>query len=313
MRLVSYNVRYFGHGLKGLASTAGSKQGIAQALASLDPLPDVVALQEVETRSIRSLVAHAAAHDAETQLEAFVRHLDGALDAAKRGARYDALYFPAHSYRAGPVVLYTTGLAVLLRRGHVQRLSDNSRAPHEITFRKSERLRTVKQTRIAAHVHLEGAHGERFFLFNTHLSLPTFWAKEFWSQADKMGFGKNQLHEARTLGEYVRHASHGEPFLVVGDFNSPPSTPVYEHLTRDEGLIGAQEVLRLIDPLDRKGFASAGFMNLRMHLDHVFGGNGMSFADMNDTHAFGLKGGRFSGLSDHVPLLATFDPGRSRR
>ncbi|RYZ16485.1 MAG: endonuclease, partial [Myxococcaceae bacterium] len=54
LRIVTYNVRYFGHMLKGLASTIGPKRRVAAALATLDPLPDVVCLQEVETSSIRS-------------------------------------------------------------------------------------------------------------------------------------------------------------------------------------------------------------------------------------------------------------------
>ena len=58
MRLVSYNVRYFGHALKGLASTATSKQDIADAISNLTPMADVIALQEVETKSIRSSAAH---------------------------------------------------------------------------------------------------------------------------------------------------------------------------------------------------------------------------------------------------------------
>jgi endonuclease/exonuclease/phosphatase family metal-dependent hydrolase len=66
-RIVSYNVRYFGHGLKGLASTRGAKQQIAQSLASLDPLPAVICLQEVEQRSLRSRLAYRVAHAEETR------------------------------------------------------------------------------------------------------------------------------------------------------------------------------------------------------------------------------------------------------
>ena len=36
LRVVSYNVRYFGHALKGLASTRASERAIASRLASLD-------------------------------------------------------------------------------------------------------------------------------------------------------------------------------------------------------------------------------------------------------------------------------------
>src|SRR5205085_10649684 len=54
LRIVSYNVRYFGHALRGLASTRGGKRGVAEALAALDPAADIVCLQEVETISLRS-------------------------------------------------------------------------------------------------------------------------------------------------------------------------------------------------------------------------------------------------------------------
>src|SRR5687767_13032030 len=52
LRLVSYNVRYFGHALKGLASTRGAKRVIASRLVDLDPRPDLICLQEVETISL---------------------------------------------------------------------------------------------------------------------------------------------------------------------------------------------------------------------------------------------------------------------
>ena len=54
VRVITYNVRYFGHGTRGIASTAKSMERIAGALAGLDPLADVICLQEVETTSLRS-------------------------------------------------------------------------------------------------------------------------------------------------------------------------------------------------------------------------------------------------------------------
>ena len=76
LRIVSYNVRYFGHALRGLASTRTSLERIALKLASLTPLADVICLQEVETRSLRSTVAF---RDAHTQLEAFMVALEAVL------------------------------------------------------------------------------------------------------------------------------------------------------------------------------------------------------------------------------------------
>jgi endonuclease/exonuclease/phosphatase family metal-dependent hydrolase len=72
LRLLSYNVRYFGHSTRGLASTRTSMRRIAEAIASLSPLPSIVCLQEVETRSIRSTLAHPGER---TQLERFMEML----------------------------------------------------------------------------------------------------------------------------------------------------------------------------------------------------------------------------------------------
>lgn len=307
MRIVSYNVRYFGHALKGLASTATSKQSIADAIAALTPLPDVVALQEVETKSIRSSAAHRGGLPTETQLEAFMRHLEQALQKKGQAMPYRAFYYPAHVYGVGPLKVYTTGLAVLVNQQTTNVLKGNSDQPFDITFRGSERLKKVKQTRIAAHLHLEDTKGRPFHLFNTHLSLPTPWAKEFWSQKVKMGHGANQLTEAKAVAQYAANVSRKEPYLIVGDFNSAPATPVYKLLTEAEKLVGAQAVLKQIDESRPDSFSTAGFMNLRMHLDHIFG-HGVEFGDMQDTHAFGDGKGRFAGLSDHVPLITSFEP-----
>ncbi|MBL8919085.1 MAG: endonuclease/exonuclease/phosphatase family protein [Myxococcaceae bacterium] len=309
MRLVSYNVRYFGHALKGLASTATSKQGIADAIASLTPLADVIALQEVETKSIRSTAAHRGAPPAETQLDAFMRHLEATMQRRGVPMPYSAFYFPAHVYGVGPLKVYTTGLAILVNQQTVNVLKGNSDQPFDITHRTERTIRRIKQTRIAAHLHLEDTKGHAFHLFNTHLSLPTPWAKEFWSQKVKMGHGKNQLTEARAVSDYAKHVAHREPYLIVGDFNSAPATPVYELLTREAKLQGAQEVLKQIDAGRPDSFSTAGFMQLRMHLDHIFG-RGVEFADLRDTHAFGDEVSRFHGLSDHVPLITCFEPAR---
>lgn len=305
MRVVSYNVRYFGHGLKGLASTAGSKRAIAAALSALDPLPDVVSLQEVETRSIRAGVAHRGAHPDETQLQAFVRHLTDTFHQRGLVMPYSAFYFPAHTYALGPVKFYTTGLAMLVNQQQLQVIADNGQRPHAITHHASPAFKRMKQTRIAAHLHLEDQAGKTFHLFNTHLSLPSWRAKEFWSQPGKMGFGKNQLAEAKAVSEFASAVARQEPYLLMGDFNTAPATPVYEYLTREAKLRGAQEELKQIDLRRPEAFATAGFMRMRMHLDHIFGHGGLEFVDLEGTKTFGDPHSPFSGLSDHVPLIAT--------
>ncbi len=150
---------------------------------------------------------------------------------------------------------------------------------------------------------LSDPSGRTLHVFNTHLSLPTPWSKTFWSQRDKMGYGVNQLREAESLAQFVHHHAGDEPFVVAGDFNSPPQSPVYRYLTEEAGFVGAQQALGQIN--GAKSFASAGFMRLRMHLDHLFGG-GIRWLDLDGTAPFGEKSGRFFGLSDHVPLIARF-------
>ena len=90
LRIVSYNVRYFGHALRGLASTRRSKRAIAEALASLIPAADIVCLQEVETISLRSRLAFRKGHEAETQLEAFMGELEQAYDKRQSLKKADA-------------------------------------------------------------------------------------------------------------------------------------------------------------------------------------------------------------------------------
>lgn len=300
LRVVSYNVRYFGHALRGLASTMGPKRRVAAAIAALDPLPDVICLQEVETRSIRS---HTADRHAEpTQLEAFMGRMVEIFAARGLVMPYEAFYFPAHTYRFRKINLYTTGLAVLVHAGRLAIEHHNSLSPEDLTHRPSvEALRQHKQTRICAHVRVRTLAGRALNIFNTHLSLPNFFTREFWARGDKMGFGRNQLQEAQLLAAFVRRYAEDEPFMVAGDFNTAPGTPVYRFLEEEVGFRSALPILR--EHLDARGrFPTAGFMHLRMHLDHLFGG-GLEFQDLEGTRPFGDRSSPFWGLSDHMPLI----------
>ncbi len=302
LRVLSYNVRYFAHALSGLATTRRSMDGIARKLAHLEPLADVVCLQEVETRSLRSTVAFRKAGS--TQLEAFMETLAADFTRAKRPFPYQAYYFPAHTYRVRQTAIYTTGLAVLVNTQRLRVEGHNGSAPHPITHHHVARLREAKQSRICAHLRLATSSGSALHVFNTHLSLPTPFARSFWAAREKMGFGPNQLHEAHKLVAHVHAVAGREPFVVCGDFNSSPASPVYRYLTAEAGWAGAQEVLRQIDATARSGFPTAGFFRLRMHLDHLFGGNGVRWLDLDGTAPFGASA--FQGLSDHVPLIARF-------
>lgn len=308
LRIVSYNVRYFGHALRGLASTRGAKRGIASQLAALAPCADLVCLQEVETRSLRSSVAHrkAGGEVEETQLEAFMVELESAYAKAGNPCPYEAFYFRAHAYRFGDLPIYTTGLAILVNLQRLKVDSHNVAQPEHITYHHIVSWKDRKQSRICAHMKLQDPAGRTLHVFNTHLSLPTPFTREFWSRKQKMGFGHNQLHEARSLFNFIQRHAHGEPFVVCGDFNSPPASPVYRFLTEECRLTGAQERLGLIDPTASRGFPTAGFMRLRMHLDHMFSGGPIRWVDMEGTHPYGETASPFHGLSDHMPLIGRF-------
>jgi endonuclease/exonuclease/phosphatase family metal-dependent hydrolase len=306
LRIVTYNVRYFGHRLRGLASTRGGKRGVAESLAALDPVPDIVCLQEVETISLRSRLVFRRSHTEETQLESFMSELEQAFEKKPPPFPYDAFYFRASVSRIGNTPLQTQGLAILVHRYRLKIDAHNCESPHNITYHHVLRWKDRKQTRICAHMRLKAPGGRAFHLFNTHLSLPTPFASSFWTNKEKMGFGINQLHEAKTLAAFIHRHAGSDPFIVCGDFNSPPASPVYRYLTEDARLLGVQRHLGQIDGSPR-GFPTAGFMNLRMHLDHLFSSGAVRWLDLEGTKAFGDKSSPFWGKSDHMPLIARFD------
>jgi len=300
IRVVSYNVRYFGHALKGLASTRSSERRIAAGLAALAPLPDLICLQEIETISVRSRVARGRAAPGETQLMSFMGELERAFARSGQPFPYDGFYFRAHANRIRGFPITTHGLAIVVNTRRLRVESHNVESPGHITHHHVELFRDRKQGRICAHMALADAAGRRLHVFNTHLSLPTPFAKAFWTRRQRMGWGVNQLHEAHSLAAYVNRHARGEPFVVCGDFNAQPSSPVFRYLTESAGFRCAERDLGL---LERDGYPTAGFMRMRMHLDHIFYGNGTRFLDLEGSSPFGDGASRFAGLSDHVPLI----------
>lgn len=306
-RLMSYNVRYFGHALRGAGSTRGALSAIARAIAELERPPDLICLQEVETRSLRSRMCHTPGKEDETQLEAMMSTLDAVLEEKDRKDRYTGYYFPAHAYKVGAAQIYTTGLAVLARSGFVID-QHNADSPHDITHRRIQRVARYKQSRICAHVRfkLDGDEKTAIDVFNTHLSLPAFATSEFMKRGPKMGYGRNQEAEIDRLSQFIHETKKSDRYVVVGDFNSLPASPAYDRFI-DTG--------RVVDPFPEKVghrpidlrtlWPTAGFMHLRMRLDHVFLGPGLEAVDFEDTHPFGVES-RWDGLSDHVPILGRF-------
>ncbi len=303
LRLISYNVRYFGHAARGLASTRSGKRGIANAISALDPVPDLICLQEVETRSIRSNIGRS--YPEQTQLESFMSQLRAAYAQQGKEQPYQALYFRAHNYRLGDISLYTTGLAVLYNTNTLRVDRHNAEAPEGITHYGVSPWKDTKQSRICAHMQLEDRSGKTFHLFNTHLSLPSPFAREYWAIKDKMGWGVNQVSEASRLVNFVQQRADGDPFVICGDFNSLPGSPVFRLLCDEAGFVAPQLELGQIDPAHPRKFPTAGFLRLRMHLDHLFSDPRVHWIDLEGTHPFG--NGPFQGLSDHMPLIGRFE------
>lgn len=292
--VMTWNVRYFGHALRGLASTKGAVTRAASALAALVPLPDLVALQEVETRSLR------AGMHAVPQIERFLDALHAALAAAGRPERFTGLYYPAHSYKVpGAPPLYTTGLAILVGpRLEVE--AHNTTEPHEITALPSHALRGLKQRRIVAHVRVRPREGgPSLDLFNTHLSLPSFREVGPHRVPSRMGHGSNQLAEVLTLLDVVRSRA-GEAAVVVGDFNTRPGSPAYRAML-DAGLVDAWEASAPSGATAGRTHATAGFATARMHIDHVFSTPSLRWEEVTG-FPYGSRHA-FHGLSDHTPKI----------
>lgn len=304
LRVMTYNVRYFSHATRGLAATQGGLAGIARAVAALAPLPDIVCLQEVETASLRANLAHPRNGDHETQLARLMESLHRAIEGLGKRDRYAAYYFPAHAYTLSRRTnIYTTGLAILAHQDfHVEH--HNALGPQDITHRRLRLVEGLKQTRISAHVRFVHRSGESIDIFNTHLSLPASMTREFWTRPERMGWGRNQLAEAKNLADFIDAERASGRFLVMGDFNALPGSPVYRYLTEERGLCDGFRTAHGGDVDSCRAWPTAGFLTLRMHLDHLFGGQEIEWLDVEGSHPFGRKGDRFHGLSDHVPIIA---------
>lgn len=303
LRVLSYNVRYFGHTTRGIASTRSAMKRIAGAIAALDPLADIVCLQEVETDSLRSTAMHPRTRVGETQLERLMVMIGDALAMEGKSDGYDAYYFPAHAYQLGPKTqIYTTGLAILAHRDFEVR-HHNAGLPADITHRRVQAVRKLKQTRICAHIRFKHRNGQIIDVFNTHLSLPTALSRDFWTRPERMGYGPNQMEEAKNLIRFVEAERQSDRFLIAGDFNSLPGSPVYRHLLAQQGYYDPFAQLYRMNEDELRKWPTAGFMRMRMHVDHIFTGKALRWLDFDDTHAFGDRAATFHGLSDHVPLI----------
>lgn len=306
---MTYNVRYFANlaAVKGAASTRRGVQRIGAALAALEHLPHVICLQEVETRSLRSSLSHDKGDRTQTQIEAFMRGLEGNLERLGRPHRYRAHYFPAHVYRVARAKIYTTGLGILTRNDVQVRARNHN--GHDITHRPNNRVgRFLKQSRICAHVEVRVGDEDSVDIFNTHLSLPNLITPRVHQTPRRMGYGRNQAKEIQTLASFVAENRRSDRYLVMGDFNSLPGSPAYDLILDVLDVHDAFKELLGLPVVDlRSEWPTAGFMRFRMRLDHIFAGPGLRWVDFEDTHPFGIES-RWHGLSDHVPIVGRFVP-----
>ena len=279
LTVMTWNVRYFGQKTGGLRATRRCIDDIARSISAMDPLPDVLALQEVEDRSLRGGLHEVG------QLDRFRGSLNRALHQQRHEVRYRGLYAPAHRYALpGTPALYTTGLAVLLRED----IEVQQQTIEEITCVRIPALSALKQKRIVMHVRL-AVSGTVIDLFNTHLSLPAFFEGSPHTVPRRMGHGSNQLAEAQRVIDLIA-ATGGARRVLVGDLNSLPGSPVHQALTG----AGLSDVFGGKDDM-----CTARFAHLRMHLDHIFASPDLHWQDAL------VPGAPFERLSDHSPKVVT--------
>ena len=217
LRILSYNVRYFGHATRGLASTRTSMRRIAERARRARPAarPSSACRRSRPARSART--SPTASHPEETQLERFMDELSTALGAA--GAQADQLR---------RVLL--PGPHLPARRTH-PRLHDRAsrcsrtptspsttttpRRPHDITHRRCTRSESLKQTRICAHVRFtpRRAASDLRRLQHPPLACPATFSREFWTeraahglrpQPARGGAATSPLRRARARSDALR-------------------------------------------------------------------------------------------------------------
>jgi endonuclease/exonuclease/phosphatase family metal-dependent hydrolase len=302
VRLLSYNVHYFSSDSKGIWSVKKTLKEISVALSQLNPLPDIVCFQEIEFKSLR---AFRTVSQEKAQIDTFTDEWSAVFLNQGMPFPYEGYYFPAHAYRLKNLVFYTTGLAIFIRSSSFRILNETIE-PFILTRNEpfKQLKQKLKQTRICAHLALEEVGtNKRLHIYNTHFSLPSPLTKNYWVSRQKMGFGQNQILEARRLLNYIKKTKGKAPVIVCGDFNSWPKSPVYEMLIAR----GQLTDVRVLLGEEKENFVTAGFMNMKLHLDHVFSSGDIRWKDMENTCRFGDATSPFHGLSDHIPLIAQFE------
>ncbi len=255
---------------------------IVAAIAARRPLPDVLALQEVEDRSLRvGLRGH--------QLERFVDKLQRATDRAWTG-----YHWSAHRYGTR-VPVYGQGQALVLGPDVELVRADE----HDITHVRLPLFARLKQRRIAVHARLRSlTQGEVVDVTQAHLSLPAFFERgDPPPGTRRMGHGSNQVHEMRNLLRWLDDRGLGSRSVLFGDLNSRPGTRVTQMLEEAGWTDGFRHGADL--SLDEQcAMGTHDFLGTAMHIDHLYLRAGLAFAP---TELHRLGEGPFAGLSDHTP------------
>jgi endonuclease/exonuclease/phosphatase family metal-dependent hydrolase len=309
MGLVSWNVRYFSHRTKGITSTDKTMRQVANALTQIEPQPDIIALQEIDDRSIRSGGGRAGIRRRHGQPDSqFARFLDciNLFAEARGGFGYKAVFFPAHGHNKR-LPLLSTGLAILYRNS-LTCVANNGHQPCDITHRRIRRLARVKQTRICAWCRFETEDGVPFDVFNTHLSLPAFLKRVKGPTGGRFGEADNQIREVESLLDYVDQHGSPDTSIVLGDFNARPGSRVYNRVIKSGAFRDAHAAYLGANTSQMAGLPSAGFMAVRFRLDHVFSGDRVRFLSFDYTEPYGPKH-PWRSLSDHSPLVGRFTVG----
>ena len=188
-------------------------------------------------------------------------------------------------------------------------LQHNSETPFDITHRRFPSLARWKQTRVCGHVRIRHPDWGLIDLFNTHLSLPAFLTRDILSYTRQLGYGLNQLKEAKSLLSFIEASREsGCSPLLVGDFNSVPGSAVHELITRKHQLRDVVGEQSASGEGRSREFSTAGLLGLRLPIDYIFSNRRFDWLDVDGTHSFGEQAGYFHGLSDHVPLVGRFKP-----
>ena len=302
MRMVTWNIRYFSHAALGLTSLDATMRRIACALAQLQPQADVIALQEIDAVSLRSVGGRYRMRQLRgepvSNFDRFIARLNQE-SAAIGGHTYQAHFFPAQGEHAS-FPLYSTGLSIIHQNG-LHCVDHNADAPRDVTCRRLRVLAKFKQKRICAHVRLATSNGSTFDVFNTHLSLPAFFKPGNGPTGRGFGEADNQLAEVQNVLNYIGEYDSASRAILLGDFNAVPGSKVYNILATD--FVDAHASHLGISPTELRNYPTGGFWRFRYRLDHIFCGAEVLVRDFEGTQP-GRSDHPWSHLSDHSPLIA---------